>query len=55
MEYNNENCIRLACDVAEDMDFDDLVQFVIDTLYQNYIHNKDCFDESVESRQTNEG
>lgn len=49
MEYNKENCRKLAIFVVDGWDMDTLLNFAVDTLEEAYKHNSDSFHDDVES------
>jgi hypothetical protein len=49
MEYTSENCEKVAWEIVDAMELDDLRQMVFEDLYDLMNHNKECFDLNVES------
>lgn len=49
MEYNRENCRKLAQEVVEGWDMDTLLNFAVDTLESAYRNNSDAFHSDVAS------
>lgn len=47
MEYTPENCENLARQIAEGMEIEDLIQYVVDDLYDVFIEDKDCFEANL--------
>ena len=49
MKYTPENCEKLARDIAESMEIEDLIQYVVDDLYDVFMEDRDSFELNVES------
>ena len=49
MEYTPDNCENVARQIAESMELEDLIQYVVDDLYAVMLDSQECFDVNVES------
>lgn len=48
MKHTQENCEKVAIEIAESMELEDLIQFMVDDLYAGMIDDKELFDLNVE-------
>lgn len=54
MRHTPENCEKIAYEIAESMEREDLIQFMVDDLYAGMIDDKELFDLNVEGLEPND-